>query len=419
MKPARIYLSPPHLNGHEIELVQEVFASNYIAPVGPMVEAFEREFAGYVGLAHAVALSSGTAAMHLALREVMRGGTEGGGWRVGSRGQGTGDGEQRPLVLASTLTFIGGVSPAVFEGCELRFIDSDRATWNMDPALLAEELASCAKQGRLPKVVIPTDAYGQCCDQDALRRICQPFGIPLIEDAAEAVGSSYKGRPAGAGADLAVYSFNGNKLLTTGGGGMLASDNLQAIEHARFLSMQARDPAPHYEHSEIGYNYRLSNILAAIGRGQLRVVETCVEKRRWVFNRYVERLDGLPGIAFMPEASYGRCNRWLTVILVNEGDFGASPEQIRLALEAEDIEARPVWKPMHLQPVFAGSRIRSAAFGLESGSDAVARLGIRGAERSVSEDLFHRGLCLPSGTAMTAGDIDRVCAVVKRAGRNR
>lgn len=408
MKPARIYLSPPHLNGHEIELVREVFASNYIAPVGPMVEAFEREFADYAGLAHAVAVSSGTAAMHLALREALRGSV---------------NKDPRPLVLASTLTFIGGVSPAVFEGCELRFVDSDRATWNMDPALLAEELASCARQGRLPKVVIPTDAYGQCCDQDALQRICRSYGIPLIEDAAEAVGSSYQGRPAGAGADLAVYSFNGNKLLTTGGGGMLASDNLESIEHARFLSMQARDPAPHYEHSEIGYNYRLSNILAAIGRGQLRVIDTCVEKRRWVFDRYFERLDGHPGVTFMPEASYGRCNRWLTVILLNEAEFGASPEQIRLALEAENIEARPVWKPMHLQPVFAANGIRSAAFGLESGRAAVERMGVRkpgdGGRMSVSEDLFHRGLCLPSGTAMTVNDIDRVCAVVNRVGRNR
>ena len=339
---------------------------------------------------------------------------------AGDRGQGTGDGEQRPLILASTLTFIGGVSPVVFEGCELRFIDSDCATWNMDPALLAEELAACAKIGRLPKAVLPTDAYGQCCDQDVLQKICDSYGIPMIEDAAEAVGSFYKGRPAGAGSDMAVYSFNGNKLLTTGGGGMLASDNREWIDHARFLSMQARDPAPHYEHSEIGYNYRLSNILAAIGRGQLRDINACVEKRRWVYDRYAEQLAGLPGIAFMPEASYGRCNRWLTVILVDEGIFGASPEKIRLALEAEDIEARPVWKPMHLQPVFAWNRIRSAAFGVESGREAVGRLGSRvsgvGSRASVSEELFQRGLCLPSGTAMTAHDIDRVCRVVRKVG---
>ncbi|MBI5016604.1 MAG: aminotransferase class I/II-fold pyridoxal phosphate-dependent enzyme [Deltaproteobacteria bacterium] len=371
--PARLFLSPPHLSGEELELVREAFASNYIAPLGPMVDAFEREFAEKFGFGHAVALSSGTAAMHLALRFL-----------------GVGPGDE---VLASTLTFIGSVSPVTFQGATPVFIDSDKASWNLDPDLLFEELQACAVRGRLPKAVVPTDLYGQCADLDRILEACAPYGVPVVSDAAEALGASYRGRSAGKGARAAVFSFNGNKIITTSGGGMLASDDAELIEKARFLSQQARDPAPHYEHTEIGYNYRMSNILAAIGRGQLRALDERVKAKRRLFGAYREALADLPGLEFMPEAPHGTANRWLTVVLVTPETFGADREAIRLALEEENIEARPVWKPMHLQPVFRGCRVRGS---------------------TVSEDLFRRGLCLPSGTAMTAEDVARVVGVIRR-----
>jgi dTDP-4-amino-4,6-dideoxygalactose transaminase len=374
--PSRLFLSPPHLSGEELTLVHEAFASNYIAPVGPMVDAFEAEFAAYTGIPHAVAVSSGTAAMHLALRLL-----------------GVGPGDE---VIASTLTFIGSVSPATFQGAAPVFVDADRATWNMHPDLLAEELDACRRRGRLPKAVVPTDLYGQCCDLDRILEICAPYGIPVVTDSAEAVGATYKGRHAGAGARAAVFSFNGNKIITTSGGGMLCSDDRELIERARFLSQQARDPAPHYEHATIGYNYRLSNVLAAIGRGQLRALDDRVRRKREIFAFYREALGDLPGIDFMPEAPYGRCTRWLTVLTIDPAAFGADREAVRLALEKENIESRPVWKPMHLQPVFRGCRVVGGA---------------------VSEELFARGLCLPSGTAMTAEDLGRVVERVRRTGR--
>jgi dTDP-4-amino-4,6-dideoxygalactose transaminase len=372
MKTARIFLSSPHMGGEEMRFIQEAFDTNYIAPLGPMVDAFEREFCERVGFRHAVALASGTAAMHLALREL-----------------GVGPGDE---VLASTLTFIGSVSPATFLGAVPVFIDCDRATWNMDPGLLAEELAACAKRGRLPKAVIPTDLYGQCADLDRIREACDRYGVSVVADAAESMGATYKGRHAGVGARAAVYSFNGNKIITTSGGGMLASDDEHLIQHARFLSTQARDPAPHYEHTQIGYNYRMSSVVAAIGRGQLRVLDERIRQRRNVFDQYVRLLGGLPGIEFMPEADYGQCNRWLTVALITPEVFGCEPSVIRQALEAENIESRPVWKPMHLQPVFKRCRARGGA---------------------VSEDLFQRGICLPSGSALTDDQIGRTCDLIR------
>jgi dTDP-4-amino-4,6-dideoxygalactose transaminase len=371
-KPPRIFLSPPHMGGEEMLFIHEVFESNYIAPVGPMLEAFERDFSDKVGIRHVVAVSNGTAAMHLAMHIL--------GVRTGDE------------VIASTLTFIGSVSPIVFQGALPVFIDSDRSSWNMDPDLLAEELEFCRKRGRLPKAVIPTDLYGQCADLDRILEICRPYNIPVVADSAEALGAKYKGRSAGAGAKAAVFSFNGNKIITTSGGGMLASDDESFIRRSAFLSQQARDPEPHYEHSEIGYNYRMSNVLAAIGRGQLKVLEKRVAEKRTLFTLYQQMLGDLPGIEFMPEAAYGTSNRWLTVILISPDQFGVDREAVRLALEAQNIESRPVWKPMHLQPVFGGSRIR--------GGD-------------VSEDFFRRGLCLPSGTQMTVSDIERVVNVIK------
>lgn len=386
-----------------MDLIREAFESNYIAPLGPMVDAFEQEFARYVGIGHCLALASGTAAMHLALREL--------GVKPGDE------------VLASTLTFIGSISPATFLGASLVFIDSDADSWCMDPALLAEELKACAKRGKVPKVVVPTDLYGQCADLNRIRAVCDPYGVPVVADSAEAMGAFYQQigngskeaqgggqagespvrqpaalgwRHAGVGAKASVFSFNGNKIITTSGGGMLASEDKGLIEHARKLSQQARDPAPHYEHSEIGYNYRLSNVLAAIGRQQLRVLDERVAVKRRIFDAYQRLLGDLPGIEFMPEALYGRSNRWLTVVLIDPKEFGATNEQVRLALESQNIEARPVWKPMHLQPVFRGCRLRGG---------------------KLSEHFFQLGLCLPSGTAMTDSDVERVAHVVRRCRR--
>jgi len=386
----RIFLSPPHIGGEEIQFVHEAFDSNYIAPLGPQVDAFEREFAEKTGIPYTVALSSGTAAMHLALRIL--------GIKPGDE------------VFASTLTFIGSVSPATFLGAVPVFIDADRISWNMNPDLLAEELERCNKKGKLPKAVIPTDLYGQCADYDRIKKICAPYNIPVVVDSAEACGALYKGKHAGFGAKAAIFSFNGNKIITTSGGGMLASEDKSIIEQARFLSQQARDPEPHYEHTRIGYNYRMSNVLAAIGRGQLRVLDERVKAKHRIFGYYKNALKEIPGIEFMPEASYGKPNRWLTVIMISPEIFGADREAVRLALEKENIEARPVWKPMHLQPVFGieGQPVRKT---LKTTYSARAVGG------EVAEDLFDRGLCLPSGTAMTTEDTDRVISAILKCRR--
>ncbi|MBI5102993.1 MAG: aminotransferase class I/II-fold pyridoxal phosphate-dependent enzyme [Nitrospirae bacterium] len=367
----RIFLSPPHMGGQELEFVKQAFESNYIAPLGPHVDAFEEEFSEIIGISHAAAVSSGTAAMHLALRLL-----------------GVGPGDE---VLAPSFTFIGGVSPVIFQGAELSFIDSDTASWNIDPDLLEEELTFRNKKGRLPKAVITADILGQSADLDRLLDVCNEHHIPVVSDSAEALGATYKDRSAGQGAAFTVYSFNGNKIITTSGGGMLASDDGALIEKAKFLSQQARDAGPHYEHTQIGYNYRMSNIVAAIGRGQLRVLNERVERKRWICDYYRKALADVPGVEFMPEASYGRATRWLTVILITPEAFGADREAVRQALEKENIESRPVWKPMHLQPVFKGAPMRGGA---------------------VCEDFFCRGLCLPCGTAMTEVDLQRVADII-------
>jgi dTDP-4-amino-4,6-dideoxygalactose transaminase len=392
----RLFLSPPHMGGEEQRFVSEAFESNYIAPLGPQVDAFEREFIEKVGIGHAVALSSGTAAMHLALRIL-----------------GVSSGDE---VFASSLTFIGSVTPVVFQGATPVLIDCDRTSWNMDPELLAEELEACSRRGQLPKAVVPTDLYGQCADLDRILEICEPYGIPVVVDAAEALGATYgrsengkakTQRHAGVGAKAAVFSFNGNKIITTSGGGMLVSDDEALIEKARFLSQQARDPAPHYEHTEIGYNYRMSNIVAAIGRGQLRVLDERVEKKRWIFEHYRQALGDLPGIELMPEAPYGRCTRWLTVALIHPEEFGVDRETVRMALEEQNIESRPVWKPMHMQPVFGGSNGK-----MPEVSRQTHRARVVGGK--VSEYLFERGLCLPSGTQMSEADLERVVARIRK-----
>ena len=364
------------MSGQEQRFIVETFESNWIAPLGPQVDAFEKELCDKVGIPHAVALNSGTAAMHLALRYL-----------------GVGPGDD---VIAPSLTFIGGVSPILFLGAKPAFIDSDRTSWNMDPHLLREELVQRSRTNRLPKAVICADIYGQCADYDALMSICEEFEVPMIADSAESLGATYKGRSAGAGARAAIYSFNGNKIITTSGGGMLASDDEELIRQARFWSQQARDPAPHYEHTQVGYNYRLSNVLAAIGRGQLCVLEERVRKKRWIFDYYRDALSGLPGLEFMPEADFGISTRWLTVALITLETFGSDRESVRLALEEQNIESRPVWKPMHLQPVFKGIPMQGG---------------------NVCEDLFRRGLCLPSGTALSTPDLDRVIAIIEKVAR--
>ena len=375
---ARIYLSPPHLTGRETELVAEAIASNWIAPLGPHVDAFERELAALAGVEHAVALSSGTAALHLALVVL---------------GIGAGD-----EVACSDLTFAASANAIAYTGATPFFVDADEATWTIDPELLDRAIAERRDAGADVRAVLAVDLYGQCCDYDALREICARHEVVLVQDAAESLGATYRGAPAGGQGEVAAFSFNGNKIITTSGGGMLVSPNRDLVEHARKLSTQAREPVPHYEHLEIGFNYRMSNLLAALGRAQLESLPERIATRRRIRDRYRELLDGTPGISFMPEAAYGKGNAWLTCILVDPEAYGADREQVRLALEAEDIEARPLWKPMHLQPIYA----TQPTFGGD-----------------VSARLFEHGLCLPSGSALTDTDQDRVAATVlarRRAG---
>jgi dTDP-4-amino-4,6-dideoxygalactose transaminase len=380
------------MSGNELQFIQEAFTTNYIAPLGPMVEAFEKEFSEKVGIPHAVAVSSGTAALHLAMHDLNL--------------------EPGDEVFVSDLTFIGSVTPALFHGAVPVFIDSDNSTWNMDTRLLASELAACRKRGKPPKAVVPTDLYGQCCDVPVITEICLSYGIPVIIDSAEALGASHNGCSAGVGGLASVYSFNGNKIITTSGGGMLASSEAEFIERARFLSQQARDPYPHYEHSQIGYNYRMSNILAAIGRGQLRVLDDRVRRKREIFEYYRKSLGRLPGIKFMPEAEYGKASRWLTVMLIDENEFGIDRETLRIGLEKHNIESRPVWKPMHMQPVFEVEWTESDAADHKPEKTSGKRFRARLVGGKVSEDLFLRGLCLPSGTQMSETDLERVVSAI-------
>jgi len=369
---SRIYLSPPHMSGKELTLVKDAFESNWIAPLGPHVDAFEEEMAQYLGVGHAAALSSGTAALHLALRLI--------GVEAGAE------------VICSSLTFSASANPILYEKARPVFIDAERSSWNIDPELLRCELRDAAKRGTLPRAAIIVDLYGQSADYNRLVETCAEYDVPIIEDAAEALGATYQGRQVGGFGRLGVLSFNGNKIITTSGGGMLVSDDRSLIEQARFLATQARDPAPHYEHSSVGYNYRMSNVLAAIGRAQLRVLPERIDARRRIFSLYREGLGELPGLTFMPEATYGRATRWLTCVTIDQRDFGASRDDIRLALAAANIEARPVWKPLHLQPIFSQYRTCGG---------------------SVAEDIFAHGLCLPSGSSLTDADLDRIVEIVR------
>ena len=364
---ARIYLSPPHMLGGERELILDAFDSNWIAPLGPHVTGFEAESAARAGVGHAAALSSGTGGLHLALMLL-----------------GVGAGDQ---VIVPSMTFVATANAVRYVGAEPVFIDSDRRTWNLDPDLLEEHLSACAKRGALPKAVLPVDLYGQCADYDRIVPICQTYDVPIIEDAAEALGARWSGQPAGSFGRFAVFSFNGNKIITTSGGGMIVSDDEGMIAQARKLATQAREPAPHYEHAEVGYNYRMSNLLAALGRGQLANLDAMIAARRENFEYYREHLGSLDGIEMMPIDPRGEPNYWLTCLTSDPDAFGCDREAVRLKLEARDIESRPLWKPMHMQPIFR----------------SMPQIG-----GSYVEGLFDDGLCLPSGSSLTSEDRERV-----------
>jgi len=368
----RIYLSPPAVLGEEETAIVAALRSNWIAPLGPEVDAFEVDLAAQCDVEHALALSSGTAAIHLALIAF--------------------DVEPGDVVIAPSFTFIGSVNPVVYLGAEPWFVDSEPGSWNLDPDLLTEALTTARREGRRVGAVIAVDLIGQCADYQRIGAICAEFDVPLLEDAAESLGATYGGQPAGSFGRAAILSFNGNKIITTSGGGALVSNDVDLIARCRHLSTQAREPVVHYEHRDIGFNYRMSNILAALGRAQLATLADRVTARRRIFDTYAERLGDLDGIEFMPKADYGVSSRWLTTLTIDPDRFGATNLDIIDALEAGNIEARPVWKPMHLQPVFTSARMFNGA---------------------VSERLFGTGLCLPSGTQMTDDDLDRVIGIVR------
>jgi len=372
----RIHMSPPHMSGHEAAYVQEAFDTNWIAPAGPHLAAFEQEFCAAVGASHAAAVASGSAALHLALLVV--------GVKPGDE------------VLAPTFTFAASANPVLYLGGRPTFIDSDAASWHMDPQLLVRTLAERDRQGRLPAAVVVAHLYGLCADLDPIVEACARFEVPMVEDAAAAVGVRYKGRSPGTFGRVGAFSFNGNKIITTSGGGMVVSADSALVAHARKLATQAREPEPHFEHVEVGYNYRLSNLLAAVGRGQLKVLEERVAARRRNFDYYVRALGDLPGINFMPELSGCRHTRWLTTMTIDPARSGVDRETIRLALDEDNIESRPLWKPLHAQPVFS----------------RYERVG-----GAVADQLFAQGLCLPSGSNLNEEDLERIVLVIRRCFR--
>jgi len=374
MKRERIYLSPPHMGGEEFKNVKEAFDTNWIAPVGPHIHQFELELQQYLDVQHCVVLTSGTAAIHLAL--IILGV------------------ERGDEVICSSFTFAGSCNPIAYQGATPVFIDSERETWNMDPDLLEEAIRDRIKKGKKPKVIIYVHLYGMHAQVERIVAIADQYEIPLIEDAAEALGSTYKGKKLGVFGDFGILSFNGNKIITTSGGGALLTNNSTWSEKAKYLSTQARDPFVHYEHSQIGYNYRLSNVSAAIGRGQLKVIDKRVEVRRAIFTRYVDGLKDIDAISFQPENKEGVSNRWLTTLVIDSTMAkGITNESIRLALEQDNIESRPLWKPMHQQPVFAAAPCY--------GGD-------------VSEALFNSGLCLPSGSSLTISDQELIVEIIRK-----
>ncbi|AIK36523.1 MULTISPECIES: aminotransferase class I/II-fold pyridoxal phosphate-dependent enzyme [Bacillus] len=376
MENKRIFLSPPHMSGNEQKYVNQAFEQNWIAPLGPNVDAFEHQIAEYIGVKSAAAVSAGTAAIHLALQ------------LLGVNRDDT--------VFCSSLTFAASANPIAYQGAEPIFIDSEPDTWNMSPVALEKAFEDAKASGKLPKAVIVVHLFGQSAKMDEIMDVCDKYGVLVVEDSAESLGTTYKGKQTGSFGKFGIFSFNGNKIITTSGGGMLVSNDEVAIQKARFLSTQARDPAVHYEHSHIGYNYRMSNIVAGVGRAQLEVLNNRVQARRDIFTRYKTALGELPGITFMPEFEDAVPNRWLSTLLIDEKVTGVTYLDVIEALAAQNIEARPVWKPLHRQPVFAGSKYYT-----------------HGDTDSISDKLFSQGLCLPSGSSMTVEDQERVIATVK------
>jgi dTDP-4-amino-4,6-dideoxygalactose transaminase len=367
------------MGGNERACVEEAFDSNYIAPCGPMVDRFEKAFASFLNRQECCALSSCSAALDLLCHElnIQKGDT----------------------VFCSDLTFVASIAAAVHRGATPVFIDCDVTTWNMDPELLAKALAEAQQANKLPKAVIAVDLYGQCCDYDRLSELCARYDVPLIIDSAEALGATYQGRPAGDAGWASVYSFNGNKIITTSGGGMLTSSDPQLIERARKRAQQSRENHAWYEHAELGYNYRMSNIVAAIGVGQLALLPEILKRKEQIFRGYQQALTDVPGLAFMPEAPYGKASHWLTVITldISQALVGNKVPALKItalmaALEAKNIESRPLWKPMHLQPVFTGATVYGGR---------------------VSEKLFASGLCLPSGAGLTHSEVEQIACVIK------
>jgi dTDP-4-amino-4,6-dideoxygalactose transaminase len=381
---SKIWLSSPHMGGLEINYINQAFETNWVSPAGPNLDAFEKELVEYNDASNCAALSSGTAAIHLALIIL---------------GVKTGD-----EVLCSTFTFAGTCNPIVYLGATPVFIDSEQDSWNMDPAVLRTAIEDRVRKGKLPKAIIPVHLYGMPARIDEIMEIAREYNIPVVEDAAEGLGSTYKGKKLGTFGNIGIYSFNGNKIITTSGGGAMVSRNSEWIQKAKFLSTQARDQAPHYQHSQIGYNYRLSNVCAGIGRGQLKVLDQRVQQRREVYEFYRNELSEFKGLSFQPQPENCFSNRWLTCIVLNE-QSGLEPSDIRISLEKENIESRPLWKPMHLQPVFKDVPYYGA---------------------NVSEELFNKGLCLPSGSNLSRQELERVVNSIKEvfynsssSGKNR
>ncbi|MDJ0387665.1 DegT/DnrJ/EryC1/StrS family aminotransferase [Roseomonas sp. E05] len=371
MPRTRLHLSPPSLVGGELAVLSRTLTDGWIAPAGPVPESFEQAIGEATEFTHVAAVASGTAALHL-------------GYRV----LGVERGDE---VWTQSLTFVATIAPAVQMGARPRFLDVAAESWTMDPNLLESALQRAAQRGKLPRAVVPVDLYGQPCDLDAILTLCGRWGVPVLCDSAEAMGARYRERPVGKGAALAAFSFNGNKIITAGGGGALASDDPALIARARHLASQAKEVAPHYQHETTGYSYGLSSVLAAVGLAQIGALEARVTERRQVFERYVEGLGNLPGIGFMPEPAWARATRWLSVILIDPKAFGSTREAVRRALDAASIESRPVWKPLHMQPAFRGARYDGGG---------------------LSGQFFEHGLCLPSG-AMTAEEQERVITVIR------
>lgn len=372
----RVYLASPHMGGEELKYIKEAFDTNWIAPLGPNVESFEKEICKYTKVKSSTALVSGTSAIHLALKCL-----------------GVGEGD---VVFCSTLTFSATANPIIYQGAEPVFIDSEYESWNMCPIALQKAFDESEKNNKMPKAVIVVNLYGQSADYDKLKSICDKYNVPIIEDAAESLGATYKGTQTGTIGEIGIYSFNGNKIITTSGGGMMVSNNEKYTKKALFWATQSREKERHYEHKELGFNYRMSNVVAAIGRGQMAVLDERISKKKEIYETYKNEFENIDDIEMMNVCNFGEPNYWLSVITLKEKSI-VKPLDIMIALEKENIESRPVWKPMHMQPIFKNYKFFSSR-----------------KEGSISEDLYNRGVCLPSDTNLEVEDFKKVACIIKR-----